>query len=76
MGILCGACPQHLSLSLGSSRCLPCENHWPAVLVAILIAAIVAGILLVYNFVACTQHDSCNWTDKRLYFLFQHGRFN
>ena len=46
-GILCGACQEHLSLSLGSSRCLPCHSHWPAVLVIIVLAAIIAGILLV-----------------------------
>ena len=46
-GVLCGGCQEHLSLSLGSSRCLSCHGHWPAVLVVILLAAIVAGILLV-----------------------------
>ena len=46
-GVLCGGCQEHLSLSLGSSRCLPCHSHWPAVLIVILLAAIVAGILLV-----------------------------
>ena len=45
--LLCGACQEHLSLSLGSSRCLPCHSHWPAVLVVIFLAAIIAGILLV-----------------------------
>ena len=47
IGVLCGACQENLSLSLGSSRCVPCHSHWPAVFVIILIAAIVAGILLV-----------------------------
>ena len=46
-GVLCGGCQEYLSLSLGSSCCLPCHSHWPAVLVVILLAAIVAGILLV-----------------------------
>ena len=46
-GILCGGCQEHLSLSLGSSHCLSCPSHWPAVLVVVLLAAIVAGILLV-----------------------------
>jgi hypothetical protein len=47
--ILCGDCQEDLSLSLGSSRCLSCPNHWarPAVLVVILLAAIIAGISLV-----------------------------
>ena len=46
-GILCGKCKGELSLSLGSSNCLPCEDYWPAVFVAILLMSIVAGILLV-----------------------------
>ena len=46
-GTLCGACQEHLSLSLGSSRCLPCPSHWPAVFVVILLATIIAGVLLV-----------------------------
>ena len=46
-GVLCGGCEEHLSLSLGSSLCLPCHKHWPIVLVVILLAAIVAGMLLV-----------------------------
>ena len=46
-GILCGACQEQLSLSLGSSRCLPCPSYWPALFVVILLAAIMAGILLV-----------------------------
>ena len=51
-GTLCGACQEHLSLSLGSSRCLPCPSHWPAVFVVILLAAIIAGILLVIALLA------------------------
>ena len=51
-GTLCGACREHLSLSLGSSRCLPCPSHWPAVFVVILLAAIIAGILLVIALLA------------------------
>ena len=46
-GTLCGACQKHLSLSLGSSRCLPCPSHWPVVFIVILLAAIIAGLLLV-----------------------------
>ena len=46
-GVLCGGCQKNFSLSLGSSRCLSCHSHWPAVLIVILLAAIVAGILLV-----------------------------
>ena len=51
-GTLCGACQEHLSLSLGSSRCLPCPSHWPAVFVVILLIAIIAGILLVIALLA------------------------
>ena len=45
--LLCGSCQPGLSLSLGSSRCLPCPSYWPALLVTITIAAILAGIALV-----------------------------
>ena len=46
-GVLCGACGGKFSLSLASSRCLPCQHHWPAVCIVILLVTIVAGILLV-----------------------------
>ena len=46
-GLLCGTCKPGLSLSIGSSHCLPCPFHWPANLVSIVIAALLAGILLV-----------------------------
>ena len=45
-GTLCGTCRWNLSLSLGSSRCTPCSNHWPTI-VAILTVAFLAGIALV-----------------------------
>ena len=45
--LLCGSCQPGLSLSLGSSHCLPCPSYWPALLIAITIAAILAGIVLV-----------------------------
>ena len=45
--LLCGSCQPGLSLSLGSSHCLSCPSHWPALLIAITIAAILAGIALV-----------------------------
>ena len=44
---LCGSCQPSLSLSLGSSRCLLCPSYWSALLIAITIAAILAGIALV-----------------------------
>ena len=45
--LLCGSCEPGLSLSLGSSLCLSCPIHWPALLTSITIAAILAGIALV-----------------------------
>ena len=45
--LLCGSCQPGLSLSLGSSRCPPCPSHWPALLIAITIAAILIGLALV-----------------------------
>ena len=45
--VLCGACQKHLSLSLGSSRCISCHKYWPAVFIVILLVAIIAGVLLV-----------------------------
>ena len=45
--LLCGSCQPGLSLSLGSSHCLQCPSYWPVLLIAITIAAILAGIALV-----------------------------
>ena len=45
--LFCGSCQPGLSLSLGSSHCLPCPSYWPALLLAITIAAVLAGIALV-----------------------------
>ena len=45
--LLCGSCQPGLSLSLGSSHCLSCPYYWPALLIAITIAAILARIALV-----------------------------
>ena len=45
-GTLCGTCQWNFSLSLGSSRCIPCSTHWPTI-AAILIVAFLAGIALV-----------------------------
>ena len=46
-GILCGACSGNLSLSLGSSTSLWCEDYWPAVFVAVIFIAMLSGIFLV-----------------------------
>ena len=46
-GTLCGKCLPGFSLSLGSSRCVLCSKHWPAVCTLILGGALLAGITLV-----------------------------
>ena len=46
-GILCGKCQSGFSLSLGSSHCIKCYIHWPLVCLAIIIAAVLSGILLI-----------------------------
>ena len=45
--MLCGSCQSHLSLSLGSSLCLSCPTHWPALFITITIASLLSGIALV-----------------------------
>ena len=40
-------CQQGLALSLGSNRCVQCSENWRRDLIGIVIAAIIAGILLV-----------------------------
>ena len=45
-GVLCGACKPGLSLSLEGSKCVFCPKYWPALLAAIIIATLIAGILL------------------------------
>ena len=46
-GVLCGSCKPGFSLSLGSSRCIACPRHWPAIFIGILMLFFVAGIALV-----------------------------
>ena len=46
-GTLCGRCQPGFSLSLGTSHCVPCSKHWPAICALILTAASLAGIVLV-----------------------------
>ena len=41
------SCQPDLSLSLGSSHCLLCPSYWPALLITITTAAILAGMALV-----------------------------
>ena len=45
-GILCGSCLSNLSLSLGSSRCIPCSMNWTRI-ATIIVAAVFAGVCLV-----------------------------
>ena len=45
--LLCGSCQLGLSLSLGSSRCLPCPSYWRSILLVVTAALILAGIALV-----------------------------
>ena len=45
-------CRPGLSLSLGSSRCIPCSDHWLRDLIGIVAAAFVAGIALVISMLA------------------------
>ena len=45
-GILCGACQQHLSLTLGSSQCLPCSNTFISSVVLFAIAGFALVIFL------------------------------
>ena len=47
-GILCGRCRPGFSLSLGSSRCIPCSyKTWRTDLAVVLVASVLAGVLLV-----------------------------
>lgn len=46
-GILCGTCNSFYSLSLGSSRCITCPKHWPAMTVLLILVFIIGGVLLV-----------------------------
>ena len=43
-GVLCGGCYGNLSLALGTSRCLPCDNRY----VSLLIVFLFAGLALVF----------------------------
>ena len=43
-GVLCGGCQGNLSLVLGTSRCLPCNNNY----VSLLLLFMLAGIFLVF----------------------------
>ena len=46
-GLLCGTCQTGYSLSIGSSHCIACPRYWPALLTTGIIAALLAGIVLI-----------------------------
>ena len=46
-GLLCSSCKSGLSLSLGSSQCLPCPKDWTKVFIVLALGAIVSGIMLI-----------------------------
>ena len=46
IGLLCSSCKPGLSLSLGSTHCVPCSSTWPITFTVILIGTAVLGILL------------------------------
>ena len=46
-GTLCGSCLPDYSLSLGSSKYLNCPAYWHGLQVGIIVAAILAGVILV-----------------------------
>ena len=48
-GLLCGSCKPGLTLSLGSSLCIPCSKVWHKDIVIILVSFFVSGILLVVS---------------------------
>ena len=52
-GKLCGTCQPGLSLSIGSSNCIPCPKHWPVVFAVVIIVSILAGIVLVTLLLVC-----------------------
>ena len=50
-GKLCGTCEDGLSLSLGSSRCMPCTNNWLALVIGFALAGVaLIAFLLKLNF--------------------------
>ena len=51
-GLLCGACIENFSVSLGSSECLVCDSNWPLVCFGITLASVIAGVLLVSTLLA------------------------
>ena len=46
-GILCGRCQRGLTLSIGSSRCIECQNYWPVIFLLVVFGTFLAGLALV-----------------------------
>ena len=46
-GILCGRCQEGLTLSIGSSRCIECQNYWPVTFLLVVLGTFLAGLALV-----------------------------
>ena len=68
-GVLCGSCRENLSLSLASSSCLPCHSHWRAVCAVIILAAILAGILLVIALLALNMTVSVGLVNGFIFYV-------
>ena len=81
-GLLCGVCSPGQSLSLGSSRCLPCHANRPGVLVIIIMSSLLAGIVIVasllmlnlniakgaLNLMADLLHQYCGYKSIDIFF--------
>ena len=52
-GKLCGSCQPGLSLSISSSKCIPCPRYWPAVCAIVVIGSAFVGIALVTLLLVC-----------------------
>ncbi len=63
-GTLCGACQAGLSLSLGSSQCLPCSNTF----LPLFIAFAIAGFLLVMFLFTCKVTVSAGTTSGLIFY--------
>ena len=46
-GLLCGACINGSTLSIGNAKCIECDTHWWVVLVVLIICGTLGGIILV-----------------------------
>ena len=54
-GKLCGSCEDGLSLSFGSSRCMPCSNDWVLLIfVFALVGIVLVAFILIFNLTVVT----------------------